>query len=417
VACVATALLATDVLYVLTTGLDWGPVALQHLFLIAGALLLFSFHKSGKRLHLGAAFLLFGLGLWDKAVFFWPLAGLTVAAIVVFPRELLAKLRLRNLAAAAVAFVIGAAPLISYNQAAGGKTLHDNGGFSTARFGHKFLELQKSLEGSCLFGYIVREDVPLEAAKPRNAIEKFSMDLSEATGHRRAGVLALACILAFALLPWFWNTPARKPMLFALVFSVATWLQMACTWKAGGGAHHTVLLWPFPHLFVAAALAQASRYLGRAGLPALVAVTAAICGINLLVLNEHFAQIVERGTTPAWSDATGPLSAYLRHTEPKHVYVTDWGIAGSLRLLNEGKLPLEVAADRFLRAGGGQLPAPALGAQGAIFVGHTEGNEVTGGVALPLEELARSAGLHKRVIRVIDDRVGRPTFEIYRFAR
>ncbi len=39
-------LLATDSLYLLTTCYDWGPVALQHLLIVAGALLLIRFYQT-----------------------------------------------------------------------------------------------------------------------------------------------------------------------------------------------------------------------------------------------------------------------------------------------------------------------------------------------------------------------------------
>jgi hypothetical protein len=416
-ALVATALLATDVTYILTTCLDWGPVVLQHFLLIGGALLLLRFHRWGKVLDLGAGFFLFGLGLWDKALFSWALTGLAAATAVVCRRALFRKFTPRNLAAAALGLVLGAAPLLVYNRSSRLSTVGENVQLSSARFGHKVTILRNSLEGSSLFGYIVRDEATLQPEEPRNEVERLSLFLSEATGHRQAGFLWFACILAFALLPWLWNTPARKTMLFALIFVAATWLQMALTQKGGNGAHHTVLLWPFPHLFAAAALAQISRFWPRAGVPALVAVTTLICGSNLLVLNEHFAQLAERGTTIAWTDAIYPLSRYLSGAGAAHVYTTDWGIYDALRALNQGRLPLELGADWFLRNTEKKLPAEALAAPGAIFVGHTENNEIQAGTAAGFEALAESAHLHKHFIKVIDDRNGRPIFEIFRFSR
>ena len=52
-ALVGCALLAVDSLYLLTICFDWGPVALQHLLLVSGALLLVRFYQTGSEQSLG----------------------------------------------------------------------------------------------------------------------------------------------------------------------------------------------------------------------------------------------------------------------------------------------------------------------------------------------------------------------------
>jgi hypothetical protein len=414
-ALLATALLAFDVTFVLTTCFDWGPVALQHLFLLSGVLAVFSFYRSGKRRYLFAAFFVFGLGLWDKALFAWSLAGLAAASAVTFPRATFSRLRPRNVLAAVAGLALGAAPLMLYNRDTGLETLHGNARWSTARLDFKTTVLRGSLEGSALFGYLVPEEPALTPGEPANPVESLSLALRDAVGHRRAGGLALAFIVAFALLPWLWNTRARQPMLFSLVFLAVVWLQMALSQNGGAGAHHAVLLWPFPHLFIAAALGQISRSIPRAGLAALAVVAALLCGSNFLVLNEHLAQVVEGGNTVLWTDAIDPLAARLRATPARHVYVMDWGMFDALRALSEGTLPLEHGPDVFLRDTEKKLPPAMLARPDALFLGHTEGNEVDTGTAARLDALAESAGLRKHVAKTIADRKGRPVFEVYRF--
>ncbi len=416
-ALVAAALLATDVTYVLTTTFDWGPVALQHLFLLAGATAFWLFHRRGNLLYLAGGALVFGLALWDKAVFSWSLAGLAVATAAVFPRAMLAKLTARNLAVAAAGLALGAAPLLLYNRDTSLETFRGNARMSTAQFGHKLHVLKISLDGSALFGYITPRGAVAAPHAAANAGERLSLALSGVTGHRRSGVLAWGVLLAFAVMPWLWNTPARKPMLFSLTFMAVTWLQMALSHNGGGGAHHTVLLWPFPHLFVAAALAQASLRFRRGAAAALLAATALVCASNLLVLNEYLTQVIRAGTTVLWTDAIDPLSAYLRDVKTTHVYVMDWGILDNLRALHRGTLPLEDGPTAFLTGGNEKLPPEMLARDGALFLGHTRGNEIDRGMAARLEALGRSAGLVKQVTKVIADRNGRPVFEAYRFTR
>ncbi len=54
---------------------------------------------------------------------------------------------------------------------------------------------------------------------------------------------------------------------------------------------------------------------------------------------------------------------------------------------------------------------------GAVFLGHTEGNEVFGKVSARLRAFAETSGYKKVVIRVIWDRHGRPIYEIYKWVK
>jgi 4-amino-4-deoxy-L-arabinose transferase-like glycosyltransferase len=412
----ATALLATDAMFVMTTCMDWGPVAIQHLFLVSGLLLLWRFHQSGREMFLAAGFFVFGLALWDKALFSWALAGLAAGAVVAFPRALRLHCTRRNLAIAVVSLLIGATPLVSYNIKQRLETLRGNAEFSSQGFSQKASELWGTLEGVSLFGYMVRNEPPPEPAPPSNRMEGLSVRLSGAFGQRHTGFLPYACILALAFLPWLWHTPARKVMVFSLIFMVVVWLQMAFTKGAGGGAHHVVLLWPFPHLLAAVGLAEGSRTLGRAGLPALVAVLIAVCGSGLVVLNQYLAQAAVNGTTTIWTDAIDPLSIYLRSSPARHMYVADWGIINSLRILNGGELPLDLAPAELAPDPNSRASAvKALVAEDAVFIAHTSGNEIFPGVNARTDALVQPAGYHPEVVKLIADRNHRPVFQVYRY--
>jgi 4-amino-4-deoxy-L-arabinose transferase-like glycosyltransferase len=415
----ATALLATDATFVLTGCMDWGPVVLQRLLLVSGLLLLVVFHGRPRALVLAAAFCAFGLALWDKALFSWSLTGLLVAAVVVFPHALRRHLSLRNLAAAAAGFAIGAAPLAAFNVNHRFATFRANASFDGEHVARKFAVLRSSLEGGVLFGYMVREDAPLQPGKPQDALESSSLALSEALERPHAGLLALAFVVAFALLPWFWHSPARQPMLFSLVFMAVTWIQMALTNGAGTGAHHAVLLWPFPHLFVGAAFARASQSLKRAGPVALGLVIAAICASNLAVLNQHLAQLIERGTTTIWTDAIGPLAEDLDRERAGRIFVMDWGMMNVLRAVGEGRLPLQISSDLASRnpipPSDQALALRMLAEKNALFIEHTDGNEIFAGNNTRFAALAEEAGYGKEVLKTIADRNGRAVFELCRW--
>jgi 4-amino-4-deoxy-L-arabinose transferase-like glycosyltransferase len=415
------ALLAFDTTFLLTNTFDWGPVAFQHLLLVAGVYLLVRFHKSGKAAWLGAGFFCLGLGLWDKALFAWMLGGLGVAALAVFPREVFSRLNWRNTGLAVACFLIGCWPLVGYNKAEHLKTFRTNARYSAAGLDTKLSLVRVCLEGSSLLGYIVREEPAPAPVRPASTLEEWSIAVNNMTDEPQSALTGVAFVLALALLPWLWTTTARKPMLFALIFMLATWVQMAFTQGAGGGTHHTVLLWPFPHLFIAVAFARASGALNRAAVPVLAAAIAIVCGSNLLVTNRHLAQLVQRGSEVVWTDAIYPLAEYMSTLRTQRVYVMDWGIFDGLRILDHGRLPLMVGSDQISKESmddnDRRIWSEILSARNAVFVGHTEGNEVFGGVSAKVRSAAEASGYRKQVLKVIGDRHGRPLFEVYRFSQ
>lgn len=421
-ALVATALLATDAMFVLTTCLDWGPVALQHLLLVSGLLLVWHFHRSGRRRFLAAAFFAFGLAMWDKALFSWVLVGLCAAALVVFPRDLFSRLTWRNALVAAVCFLLGAAPLVVYNYDSGLKTFRGNNTrFTADRLDHKALVLRLSFDGSALFGYMIRDRPELKPIEPRDVWERTPVEINRITGERRAGLLRFACIAALAMLPWLWRTPARKPMLFALVFAAVTWIQMALTRNAGGTVHHTVLLWPFPQLFVGAAFAEVSRRFRGSGRSALAAVLLLVCAANLAVLNQYLAQSIRFGTTTIWTDAIGPLAAYMRSLPASRVYTLDWGILEPLRALGRGRLPLSNGRDALAREDSvhrrNWILREMVEFPDAVFIDHTAESRLGPDGRARLESIAQSAGYRAEVLHTVAARGGQPVFDVFRFVR
>ena len=136
-ALIATALIATDTSFLLTTRWDWGPVVLQHLCLVGGMLAVVRFVQDRKLGWLFAGFLAFGLGVWDKAIFSWSIVGLGVAALAVFPRRTLALLNWRTVTVAALGGVIGAAPFIHYNVTNDFITFRQNAAWSSEILAYK----------------------------------------------------------------------------------------------------------------------------------------------------------------------------------------------------------------------------------------------------------------------------------------
>ena len=416
-AAVGAVLLATDAVFLLVT--LWGPVVFYHL-LLAGAMLLFvRFHRTGDRRVLAAASFCLGLGLWDKALFLWALAGLAAGALAAFPHALRRAVTRRNAAVAALGLLVGALPLVLFNVKFRGETLRGNSVFTLDEIGAKAEVLRYSLDGSLLFGWMVADGSPAHARAPQDAIERASCGLSDLFGQPDQSPVAWAYAAALALLPFLWRTPARAPVVFALVFSAVTWVQMAITRNAGSAGHHTLLLWPMPHMAAAVALAEVSRHRRRAGLILLVAVTAALAGGNVLVANEYLTQTVRYGPGPGFTDAIFPLAKSLAGLGSKPVFLADWGMFDSLRYLGRGTLPLRLATDPLVKPTNDDADRKKvrewLAEPNHVFVGHTESREVYPGTRARMRALAAECGYQPEAVRVIADGRGRPVFEIYRF--
>ena len=414
-------LLATDTTFLLTVCFDWGPVALQHLLLVGGMVLLVRFHRRGRALALAAGSFLFGLAAWDKALFFWVLAGLAIAALVIVPRKVLRRLTWCHVGVAALSVCLGALPLILYNLQHDLATFRENARYSTQGVYSKLWGLRTSANGSCLFGYLVREQPPEHALPPQTPLEKTALALSQAAGQPRRNLMTPALLAAVLLLPWIWRTAARRAVLFGAAVLAVAGAQMLLTPGAGGSAHHHVLLWPFPHLVIAAALTSAADRLRHAGRPALLIALVVLCAANLAVTNEYLAQFVRNGPAPVWTDAVMPLSAALRAIPARQVLITDWGIFDSLRLLSSGALPLRQVVDLLGKPALSAVEKRFLGELFAspanVFVTHTGENEEFRGMRARLEELATEAGFQQVVLRAVHDRHGRAIFEVLSYRK
>jgi hypothetical protein len=371
---------------------------------------------------LAGAFFCFGLAMWDKALFAWALIGLFAATSIVFPRELRRAINARSLAVALLAFAIGAAPLIRFNQRRHLETFRANTSLSTESLGQKAEVLRTTLNGAALFGYLVYEDSADRPKEPVSQLERASILLSRFSGKPRTNYFLAAFVIALlAALLWWRDLAVRRAILFSLVFVAVAWVQMISTQGAGSSAHHVVLMWPFPHLMLAAALAGIAGRTRRFGTMVLAIAVALLAGRNLLVTNQYMAQFIRDGSGGSWTDAIFPLAKSLENTSATNIWVCDWGIIDPLRVLGRGLLPLRVGDDalhnprlddedrnRILE----RLPDTAN-----LFVGHVPSREEWAGSGARLTSTAAASGYRKVLLDSVSDSHGRPVFEIFRFVR
>jgi hypothetical protein len=414
-----TVLLATDFSFLLTSCFDWGPVALQHLALMAGIVALCQFHRSRNRRWLATGFFVFGLGLWDKALFVWALVGIAAAALIVIPREVLRNFQFRNACIALLAFCGGAFPFLHYNLTHSADSIRSNVSWSLEGLEVKVAVLRSTFSRGVL-GHIPREDSADVPRAPRTKLESLSVALHDRASEQSNTLTEPALVVSFLLLALVWRTPSRRPLLFALIFMGVTWLLMAATPGAGASIHHTILLWPFPIFFIAVALSGAAERIGRIGSVLFATAVIGIAGQNLMVYNQHLAHFVRNGGHQLWTDAIFPLSHRLQYYRPNQIEVVDWGMMNSLRLLGHGTLDLQELTFLLIQEEPGEEARRILNAAisdpSHVFAGHTGPFRVFARAEERLAALAREGGYERVLLETITDANGRAAFEIFRFA-
>jgi hypothetical protein len=407
-----TALLATDASYLLTIRWDWGPVALQHLCLIGGVLGVVRFSNGEGLRWLAAGFFLFGLGMWDKALFSWSLIGLGVATLLVAPHVVRELLRPRNAAIAAAAFLAGALPLLIYNVRHDWITFRGNTRWSSALVGYKARLVWDTVEGSSLLGNVPREDWEGPIVEPSAPGERVILMATQLAGSPRASFAGALLVLSLLLMPFARGN--RRAIGFVLIFAVVLWLQMAFLEQAGTGVHHSVLLWPAPQFITAAALSGSAARVRRGRALAMVLVIAT-CASSLLVIGTHYTNMIRNGGVREWTEAIWPAVDAVKAAGPTELCVVDWGFFEPFRLLHKGKTRLAVLNpagndnDRaYVRA--------KLREDGVLFISHTQEQEIQQGTLKRFLDFMDAEGMEPADLRVFNDLNGRPTIQLFRAA-
>jgi 4-amino-4-deoxy-L-arabinose transferase-like glycosyltransferase len=419
-AAIAAIVLAADAQYLLTSCFDWGPVALQHLLLGAGALLLVRFYQEDREAALAAGCFLFGLALWDKALAVWMLSGLAVGGLATFPRQIAAVVTLRRLAIALLALILGVAPLLLFNATNHWATFHGNFERDTKDLPGKALFLVGTFGGSGLFGWMSAEDARTpQPHVPTSAIARSSATISALFGHPRQSLLLYALALAILLAPFTGWTNLRL-ILWCLIAMGIAWIQMAINRDTGGSIHHTILLWPLPQAMIALSFAGFARRFGRAAAAAVSGAAVLVAFSGALVVNEYYGAMLRNGGAPAWDDGVIALARYFKRAPAySSAFAMDWGIIEPVRLLDRGRVRLASGTD--------QLSGPAISPPDQailksmvsdprnLFIAHPPGAEFFQGKNAQLQAFAASIGFVPQILERFSDSFGRPFFEVYCF--
>ena len=330
VAVVATLLLATDPSFIHTIRIDWGPVAFMQLLKMAGLALISGWLVGGNvRLWIGGMFI-FGLALWDKATFVWFLLPLALCVLALFPKETAKRFSYRIAALGLVAFLLGSLPFWMFNVTERGTTASENWSFELRP--EKLYSARGTLDGSAVLWLIVRDEfesapVPEDIAAPRMAT------IFKRLGHARTSLSWPLMVVSVLLLPITLLTRHRRAVLFPLLLSLGSYLVMFVFRGAGGSAHHVVMFYPFPLLFVAVSLAAtAERWKLRGVFPVVVAATVLW---NLSLNARYLAGYAHTGGSGSFTDAIYPLISHTRDHPACKYYLFDFGLSTPFAFLGQ----------------------------------------------------------------------------------
>ncbi len=414
----ATALAASDPIYLFTTRLDWGPVVLQRLCLLAGCFALLRWYQKRRLADLGLGGFALGVGVFDKATFLWLLAALAAASAIVFPRQVWQSRRGKAPALAVAGFLLGASPFLYYNWKWRGETFRQQAA-RTEQYAEKLRGVQYLLQGTVIIGWLSRdmEGPPLD---PPDRLARLAYAFAPRQPFAET-LLLPAILLALLILPALPFSAWGRAMLWLLAFWLLALAQMLPV-RSGGAVHHLALLLPWPHLFVAAGLVGAREGLlvwlerpkWRRLLAALLWIAMlALVGANLRAVAHHYYRILGYGGGIGWSEAIYGLERSLQRARPEKILLLDWGISTQVRVLSGDRLPVtEAAQPQGASYQGGYLESWLRNPR-ALYVKHAAGEPAAfPQIAEAFRKLATQLGYIIEVVEVIRDPRGRPIFEI-----
>jgi hypothetical protein len=411
-------LLATDVTFLFTAVFDWGPVVLQNLLLVGGIFFVAEWWRWRERSTqnefsenpkdagnwmLFAGSLIFGLALWDKALFVWNLSAMIVAVAILNPRGVMRTLRFKPLVLIALGLTVGAYPLIRFNVSSNRSTLGENAHLTLRDLAPKGKYLKLALDG-----------VEAEAAWSDSSI------IAQKGLHPPTVVPSWRSYFFLFVIPLGLIVAAprmRRWIAFFLLSAGIAWFQAAITLNAGGSIHHTVLIWPLVYAAVALSIAAIAEAGNRWVAITAFAATAIICirGMETLYLSQK--NITSYSHIVQWTDADTSLSEQLKNAGVKRVIAVDWGIGSVVAADTADRI--SVIDETFELADGRFDKNRFLGCTDpdCRVIAHAPGRELFQRSAAFLQESMRSLHLDKAQASTVSDTHGVPAFLVYRIKK
>jgi 4-amino-4-deoxy-L-arabinose transferase-like glycosyltransferase len=363
-ALLAGVLLASDPAFFFLGALDWGSLLPSLLCRLGGFLLVL---QAWRRRHAGwalAAGLVLGLGVFNKLDFGIILAGTTLAALGAYGRALTTAFRIRPkmILLGLLGFLAGAAPVLSLLRVILAAIQSPGASRHPGELVEKCHTLCAMYDGSYFYRL-------MDAGGRFDQMYQTPPPVWTPLGFL---VLIAAIVLLADILHSPPESPVRRNRVFIL-FSAGLITLGAFLLPDAVRLHHTALVYPFPHLLIAAAAVAVWRRAGRFRRPGFRrAALALVAGLllmaalaNGLALRRTGQLIQETGGRGWWSGALARFAGEVQGRSDLTIRSLDWGFNEQLEFLTRGPRLAEPFWQEIL----GQTPVWPRDAQ-QVYLAH-----------------------------------------------
>ncbi|HEY1490833.1 MAG TPA: hypothetical protein VGF90_07320 [Verrucomicrobiae bacterium] len=326
-------LLALDPAFFFLGVLDWGSLLPSLLCRFTGFLLvLLAWRRQSACLALAAGLVL-GLGFFNKIDFGVLLAGAALAAACVWGKAIitLGRSRPKMVLSAVLGFLAGAGPVLAIFHLILNTVFSKNAPHNPGELAEKLHTLRAMYDGSYFYRLMDAGGV----------FDKMYQAPSPVwTPFGIVVFLAVLILLADVIFSAKEN-PARRIKFFLLL--ATTFVTLGVLILPGAvRIHHTTLVYPFPHLVIAAAAMTVWNYPWKTFRlrrmlrlpPALVLIFLMLGEIHVILRTENL--IRETGGRGWWSNALVIFAEETKHRPSLVVSSLDWGFNEQLEFLADG---------------------------------------------------------------------------------
>jgi 4-amino-4-deoxy-L-arabinose transferase-like glycosyltransferase len=326
-------LLAADPAFFFLGALDWGSLLPSLLCRSAGFfLVLIAWRRQQARWALPAGLGL-GLGFFNKIDFGVLLAGTALAAACVYAKPAIALFRNRPkiILSAVLGFLIGAGPVMVLFRVIFHEVFFKNAPHNPGELAEKLHTLRAMYDGSYFYRLM---DVG-------GVFDKMYQSPSPVRTPFGIVVLLAVLILIAAVFFSAKENPARRTRIFLLLSAAFVTLGVLIL-PGAVRIHHTTLVYPFPHLIIAAAamilwnhpckIFKRRRFMR--GLLVTCLMFLAIGEFHVIIRTEKL--IRETGGRGWWSNALVKFAEETKNRPGLVVSSLDWGFNEQLEFLADG---------------------------------------------------------------------------------
>jgi 4-amino-4-deoxy-L-arabinose transferase-like glycosyltransferase len=341
-------LFATDPTFIFANKLDWGPVSLLLALELLSLYFMWRWMTEGKRNFLAVAGLFFGLGLYNKIIFAWFIAGFFIALLLCYRESVKKLLHWRSLICFIPAFLLGSLPLIAFNIARPMGTFQNQPVLTLPGLDalhYRYLLISGTLDGSGVYALVNSEDVghpaDILAAPPVGKVDRLMRTMSAFPWVGRSPLpLVFYGSLALILLWCFRRLPKKREIVFIGIQLLVIVFFISANENATG-AHHIIVFYPFVFILVAFAVIELGRWLGKWRTVSGILVGACLLPLitaQIVVDTRHLRSFRVFGGNRFWSDAIYDLASFTRQNSDKNYLLMEWGVGTQLLLLTNGRI-------------------------------------------------------------------------------